>query len=638
MTIKNTIIIKQGLKPALLIIYFFIHAFQSVNASQNKPNFLWLVSEDNAHIFSALYNKQGAKMPNVEALAQNGLIFNHAFSNAPVCSTARSTLATGAYAPKLGLNYHRRYSKSQLPDDLLTVSQMLSNIGYYTSNNAKNDFNFKTAKQAPVWDESSNKASWRARQPGQPFFHMQTWSTTHEYQLHFPASAVNKKPTKHNPDNIKLPPIYPDTELFRYTYARYLDQHQLLDQQIGQLIAQLKADGELENTFIFYFGDHGGVTPGTKGYINDLGLHVPLVIRIPKNFKHLLHPQMQNLKKTRIDGFVNFVDFAPTLLKLAGSDTSKHQDGKAFLGKDISLTELNQRQSSFAYADRFDEKSDMARSLRIGKYKYVRYFQPFIPNALFNDYRYKQAAYQEWKTLYQQGKLNSVQAAFFKPKPAEALYNLEADPFETNNLADKAKFQPKLNELRSRLTEQLKDMPDLAFYPEYWLELNAFEQPIQFGIDHQTQIGRLIDIANTQLKPWAQAKTELLTAIHSSNRFERYWALISLSYFSSQAQQAINPVKALLKAENDPVIKARAIEFLTLASNYNPSEQLTHIIKNTSNTLQVIEIMNIATLLHDRKGIAFDFPDKPYWNKNASSYQQKTVNYWTQKRVKYLKH
>lgn len=453
---KNATITKPFTKAIWLTFVFIIQIFQSANANQTKPNFLWLVSEDNAYIFSALYDKQGAKMPNIEALAADGIIFNHAFSNAPVCSTARSTLATGTYAPKLGLNYHRRYSKSQLPKDLLTVSQMLSSVGYYTSNNSKNDFNFKTYEQAQVWDESSKKANWRGRQPGQPFFHMQTWTTTHEYNLHFPTSDVKQVPTKRNPDNIKLPPMYPDTELFRYTYARYLDQHQLLDQQMGKLINQLKADGELENTFIFYFGDHGGVMPDTKGYTNDLGLHIPLVVRIPKNFKHLLHPQMQNLKNARVDGFVNFIDFAPTLAKLAGADLSQYQDGQAFLGKDISLNALNQRQTSFGYADRFDEKTDMVRTLRVGKYKYTRHYKPFNPDALFNQYRYKQAAYQEWKALFQQGKLTPVQAAFFKPKPAEALYNLEVDPFETNNLADKAKFQPKLNELRSQLTDKLK--------------------------------------------------------------------------------------------------------------------------------------------------------------------------------------
>ena len=84
-----------------------------------------------------LYDEAGASMPNVEALAAQGLIFSNAFSNSPVCSTARSTLATGIYGARLGTANHRAYQNTKLPKNFKAFSQILKNEGYYTTNNAK---------------------------------------------------------------------------------------------------------------------------------------------------------------------------------------------------------------------------------------------------------------------------------------------------------------------------------------------------------------------------------------------------------------------------------------------------------------------------------------------------------------------
>ncbi|MDU0354206.1 sulfatase-like hydrolase/transferase [Paraglaciecola aquimarina] len=96
------------------------------NASTKRPNFVWLVSEDNSKNYLRLYDPKGAAMPTVEGLAKHGLVFNHAFSNSPVCSTARSTLATGAYAARLGMEYHRPYKQIRLPDSLKVNQSVLN--------------------------------------------------------------------------------------------------------------------------------------------------------------------------------------------------------------------------------------------------------------------------------------------------------------------------------------------------------------------------------------------------------------------------------------------------------------------------------------------------------------------------------
>ena len=245
--------------------------------------------------------------------------------------------------------------------------------------------------------------------------------------------------------------------MFKYTYARYHDNIQTVDQQIGNVVDQLTSDGLLEDTFIFYFGDHGGVLPGSKGYAYETGLHVPLVVRVPDKWKHLADFEIGS----HVDGFVSFVDFAPTLLQLAGLRVPDAMDGKPFLGAGITAAEVNARDETFGYADRFDEKIDFVRTMRKGKYKYIRNFTPFNYDGLQNNYRYIQAAYAEWRQLYDDGKLNAAQKMFFEPRPMEELYDVEADPYETNNLIASAPLET-LQDLRRGLAQHIRDTHDLS--------------------------------------------------------------------------------------------------------------------------------------------------------------------------------
>ena len=219
------------------------------------------------------------------------------------------------------------------------------------------------------------------------------------------------KPTT-DPGEVHLFPNHPDTELFRFTGAYYRDKILAVDTIVGRVISQLEAEGLLESTFVFYFGDHGGVLPGSKGYAYETGLHVPLVVRIPEKFEHLVDMK----RGSTSDRFVSFVDFGPTLLELAGIKIPQQIDGVPFLGKDMGEYAGDDQQVTYGYADRFDEKYDMVRTIRRGDLKYIRNYQPFNFDGLQNNYRYKCLAYEQWRTMYEEGKLNEIQRRFFEPK------------------------------------------------------------------------------------------------------------------------------------------------------------------------------------------------------------------------------
>lgn len=579
----------QFILPTLILLFGF---FPTARAA-DRPNIVWLVSEDNSTHYLKLFDEHGAETPNIARLAKHGLIFDHAFSNAPVCSVARTTLATGCYAPRIGTQYHRKHVKVPLPEGMRMFPELLRNAGYFTANNRKTDFNAEPGKN--VWDANSNKASWRGRKNDQPFFYMQSFAVCHESSLHFSKKQMEREKTTTDPETVFVAPYHPNTPTFRYTNARYRDRIMQVDKQIGAVVDKLQTDGLLEDTFIFYFGDHGGVLPRGKGYAYESGLHVPLVIRIPEKWKHLAAAETGSRQK----GFVSFIDFGPTVLNLAGVDVPNQMDGVPFLGKGVTAVDRDSRDEAFGYADRFDEKYDLVRTLRKGRYEYIRNFQPFNFDGLQNNYRYRMLAFTEWRELYEAGKLNDIQKQFFTTRPAEQLFDIEADPHETKNLAADPKYSNVLIDLRNRMTERLKSMPDLSLYPESVLAEKAFANPVRFGQEHQNNISGLVDVANLAVLSFDQALPKLKSALESSNSGVRYWALIVCSTFGQEAASLAQAAKDLAQNDADRLVRIRAAEFLGLIEAADPAPVFHQALKESTNGIEAGLILNSLTLLGD---------------------------------------
>lgn len=562
-------------------------------ADDDLPNIVWLVSEDNSANYLKLYDDAGAATPAIEALARQGIVFDHAFSNAPVCSVARTTLATGCYGPRIGTQFHRKSVPVPLPKGVRMFPQLLREAGYYTANNNKTDYNAIAGPN--VWDESSKRATWRKRADGQPFFYMQSFPVSHESSLHFTRRQMAEQKTKTDPATVAVAPYHPDTPTFRYTNARYRDRIMQMDEQIGAIVKQLEEDGLLKNTFIFYFGDHGGVLPRGKGYAYESGLHVPLVVRLPERFRDGIR-----LKPgSRESSFVSFVDFGPTVLELAGVPVPEQMDGRPFSAFRQERSPAATADAAFGYADRFDEKYDLVRSVRVGSFKYIRNFQPFNFDGLQNNYRYRMLAYEEWRKLFEDGKLSDVQSQFFTARPPEQLFDLSQDPHETRNLALDPKHRKTLLQLRERLTSWMKSMPDLSMYPESVLAEEAFQNPVQFGQQHQQQIAELIDTANLSLQPFEISRADLLAALKHDSPWQRYWALIACSSFGGEARELVPLAKQLAAEDPNRLVRVRAAEFLALLQEQDPSSVLKQALAETESGIEAGLILNTWTLLRD---------------------------------------
>ncbi|WP_075349258.1 sulfatase-like hydrolase/transferase [Algoriphagus marinus] len=458
------------MKPNLIKISFFILLVsfackapqEDVNSTityPDRPNIVWIVAEDLSPQHLGAYGGTGGKTPFLDSLAADGVIYSQAYSTAGVCAPSRAALITGAYQTAVGGHHmrtlgmsanaldayppgHKSYS-AVIPADMKTYPELLRMAGYYTSNNSKEDYQFRGP--VTMWDESSNKAHWRNRKdPTQPFFSIFNFTTSHESQVWMRAD----EPLLVDPVDVFIPPYYPDDSISRAVMARFITNAMRMDMQVGEVIAQLKEDGLYENTIIFFYGDHGDGMPYAKRELYDRGLKVPLIIKAP-----FLEKGGQR------DELVSFVDFGPTVLSLAGVEVPKSMHGQAFLGKQ----KADPRKYIYAARDRMDSEYDRVRAVSDGRFKYIRNYMPEKPNYQNIQYRLNNPLMIHLLELNEAGKLDANQARWFaKTKPVEELYDTSIDPYEFNNLVKNSDYASKLTELRAAHEQWLLDYPDLG--------------------------------------------------------------------------------------------------------------------------------------------------------------------------------
>jgi N-sulfoglucosamine sulfohydrolase len=440
-----------------------------------RPNILWISCEDISPDLGC-YGDAYAVTPNLDKLAAEGVRFTKCFTHAGVCAPSRSGLITGMYPPSLGTHHMR--CKGVPPADVRCFPEYLRAAGYYCTNNSKTDYQFDPP--ASAWDESSGQADWRGRAKNQPFFCVINFTTTHESQIRNPSAATQKLVAalsdgeRHDPAQAVVPPYYPDTPVVRRDLANYYDNITAMDRQVAEVLARLEADGLAEDTIVWFWGDHGRGLPRCKRWLYDSGTQTPLIVRVPKQWRAMASPKDEAAVgpgKTW-DELVAFVDFAPTVLSLAGLRLPPHFQGQAFLGP----AQQPPREYVYGHRDRMDEAYDLIRTVRDGKFRYFRNFLPDVPYAQDIAYMNEMPTMQELRRLHAEGKLVGPPTLFFRAtKPVEELFDCEADPHQIHNLAGDPKYTNELDRLRAECLRWMTSIGDVGLIPE--AEFDELKRP-----------------------------------------------------------------------------------------------------------------------------------------------------------------
>lgn len=427
-------------------------AVQVMAASAQKPNILWLIAEDFGPALSC-YGRKDVHTPNLDKMAREGVRYSRFYTTAPVCSPSRSALMTGMYQTAIGAHNHRSHRDDgfQLPPGVKILPEWFRQAGYFTANivelpaqlgfkgSGKTDWNFTPPPK------QFDTRRWEDLKANQPFFAQINFHETHR---------KFNSPKKTDPAKVELPPYYPDHPIIREDYARYLDDALELDRKVGLVLDLLEKSGLADNTIVLFIGDHGESMIRGKQFCYEEGLHIPAIIRWPKNFSEPKHFKAGTVD----DRLLEAIDFGPTFLALAGAPVPEKMQGRPFLGEKTGAP----KQYVFGARDRCDMTVFRLRTVRDNRYRYIRNFTPERPFLQFN--QYKQTQYPAWTLLpklHAEGKLTPAQAALCAPTmPPEELYDLEKDPHQVNNLAGLAEHAEVLQRLRGVLEKWIADTDD----------------------------------------------------------------------------------------------------------------------------------------------------------------------------------
>lgn len=552
-------------------------------ANQERPNFLWLTCEDISP-YLGCYGCEAAETPHLDRLAAEGIRYTRAYACAPVCAVARSALLTGMYSSTIGT--HQMRSHTLLPESIPAYPRVFRDAGYYCTNNSKEDYNSPFNNNPDLWDESSGRAHYKNRAPGQPFFSVFNFTVTHESQLdekqiHGYIKRKDIPPAPRNdPASIELPPYHPDLPEIRQDWARLHDLITLMDRMVGEKLAELEGSGEAENTIVFFYSDHGGQLARSKRFIYNVGTQVPLIVRIPQKWRHLAPVQPGNAT----DRLVNFVDLPKTVISMAGLPIPERMQGNVFLGRD---TEPPQRTVHF-FRDRMSERPDFSRAVTDGRWYFIRNFMPHRPRG--RDTRYGptvQANWRAWEQHYNAGLCDPIQSQFFLPKPPVEFFDTQHDPWHVTNLADHPEHQEHRQRLEADLDAWMVQTRDLGLAPEpMFFELagpgTPFKTRYEFGQSDRFPVKRLLHVAKQASMAQAGSEKECLRFLQDDHPVARYWGAYGLFLMKNCESEIRTALDAM--AVSDAMTANRIMAAQALGVCGNPDLGFETLFKEAQDT------------------------------------------------------
>ncbi|MBT5901305.1 MAG: sulfatase [Opitutaceae bacterium] len=475
--------------PLLRFLLFCVISLSAAAATDmRRPNILWIFAEDLSPYMGCYGDPINAEYtPTIDNFAAQGVLFTRAFSTAPVCSASRSAIITGVMQTSNGTHQHRSSRTTDgvivpeelrihLPDGMKTLPEMMRAAGYFTFNSGKDDYNFHYDRGDlySVGNEDTYK-------PG-----MNGWQGNHaKHNLSITEDTWNSRPDKSQPwfgqieikggkansrwvrpgqeladEEVPLPPYFPDTEAHRKAWTQHYNAVRGSDARVETIMNQLKSDGELENTIVFFFSDHGNnQSLRHKQFCYEGGVHIPLMVKGN-------HPAIGS--GIVRDELVSALDITATTLALGDAEMPDHLDGY-----DLFSDTYPERSYMISARDRCDYTIDQIRTVRTDRYRYIRNGYP--DRAMLQaQYRDNHPTVADLKRLYDAGELSPYLAEhWFGERPREEFYDLTTDPHQIHNLAADPAFETEVVRHRAILDTWIQETGDQGQTQEAAVQLKA---------------------------------------------------------------------------------------------------------------------------------------------------------------------
>jgi N-sulfoglucosamine sulfohydrolase len=402
-----------------------------------RPNFVVILADDLTYRDIGCYGGQ-AETPAIDGLAREGMRFTRCFQAAPMCSPTRHCLYTGLYPVKNGAYPNHAFARAGTK----SIVHALRPAGYRIALSGKVHvapeevfpFEYSAVVGGPDF-EAMGKLMAESRESGAPFC---LFVCSREPHDPWDKGDVSRYP----PEDIELPPFLLDTPETRSAYSRYLAETSVFDQQVALTLELLEDHGLVEETVVVVLSEQGSSLPFGKWTLYDTGIQSACIVRWPG----AVEPGSVSA------AMIEYVDLLPTILAAAGVEQPDGLDGQSFLpvlrGKSTSAKShvfaLQTTRGTHRGSDYFG-----IRSVRSERYKYIENLTPEVP---FENPSPRSRTFLSWQKRAVEGDAKAEDyVRRFTRRPALELYDLEADPFEWNNLAD----DPDLTQVQTRLADEL---------------------------------------------------------------------------------------------------------------------------------------------------------------------------------------
>lgn len=541
---------KSFLTYVVMIGWFLVSASFANSNETGRPNILWIVAEDISPLFGCYGNKDAAT-PHIDKLAEQSYVFLRAYATAPICAPSRSCLATGMYATSLGTQNLR--SEVKIPNRIQPLAKLFRKHGYWTALRGKTDYNFDPEGFFDYWKQDTSP--WQKCPADKPFFAFMNLGSTHEGSGNFTTRAaptLKRLPPelKHDPQKVTLPPYFPDTLEMRRIWARYHDLITVWDLDVHAVLEQLEKDGRADNTIVFLMADHGMGIPRYKRWLYLTGLHVPLIVHVPKKFQHLTGGDLRVSERNEL---VSYVDLPPTVLKMAGISIPKNFQGQP-------LFSSPQRKYIFGARDRADDMYDLSRAVFDGRYLYIRNYLPYLipmqEGIIMSPYR--KESHKELYRVHRAGQDTEQSRKLWDPRPFEELYDIQNDPQELHNLAKEKQLDKMKTRLATRLRAWIIETRDSAFMTEPEMHRRAIvddSTPYDILQNKQYDIKGVLAAAEQASLPGSV----LIPA--SDDPLVTFWAIQQRIMRDDKSKETIAFLRSQL-ANKNPTVRTTAAETL----------------------------------------------------------------------------
>jgi N-sulfoglucosamine sulfohydrolase len=455
---------RSVLRVAAILIGAFIIVAGARGAADSRPNILLCIADDASwHHFRA-NGDQVIRTPTFDRVAREGINFRNAFCSSPSCTPSRGALLTGQQFWRLedGGNLWSRW-----PNKFAVYPDLLAKAGYHVGLQGKGwgpgDVRFGGRQHNPAGPAAKDFATFLKSVPeGKPFCFW--FGSTDPHRMYERGTGV-KSGLKI--EDVNVPPYLPDTPAVRSDILDYYFELERFDREIGEMLKLLEERGALDNTLVVITSDNGWPFPRGKATCYDAGTRMPLAIRWPAKTKG----------GRVIDDFVSLTDLAPTFLETAGLKASAEMTGRSLLPV-LSSEKNGQVEASRdrVFFGRERHASVRAgnvgypiRGVRTGEFLYLRNFAPDRWPAgdppLYGDVdqHLNIEGSPSKQAVVEHGGRAEVQRLFelgFGKRPAEELYDLTIDPWQTNNVAGLARYTDWQQKLRTELDRELLKTKD----------------------------------------------------------------------------------------------------------------------------------------------------------------------------------